>query len=261
MASGINGDNSAWLAAQEAEEAKETEKTQELEGSVFGNNNVFGAANFSLLFKETAQYYSDNDGVLMTDVRRVDGNGQTVAEFSENSSAYNKRLFVERNYTLDRDNNGITELDMSSGEISQLYSLMMQDSQYSELVQKFGKELNSQGIFDNVYNALRGAFGASNAESIADEIQDRSEMVPVLENFFSGNKDEALLSVGYDETNPKTQRLFRVGVRHQHSDQITSQILKNGTKKEILDYLKDPKNSEAIKKSVIELSEYIDKNY
>lgn len=75
------------------------------------------------------------------------------------------------------------------------------------------------------------------------------------------SNNEALLSVGYDETNPKTQRLFRVGVRHQNSDQMTSQILKGGTKKEILDYLKDPKNAEAIKKSVMELSEYVDKNY
>ncbi|MBR6162417.1 hypothetical protein IKQ26_00800 [bacterium] len=73
--------------------------------------------------------------------------------------------------------------------------------------------------------------------------------------------NEALLTVTYDETNPKTQRLFKVGVHHKNSDQITSEILKNGTKQEILDYLKNPENADIIKKSVIGLSEYVDKHY
>ena len=73
--------------------------------------------------------------------------------------------------------------------------------------------------------------------------------------------NQALISVGYDETDPKTQRLFRVGVRHQNSDKITSRILKNGTKKEILDYLKNPENLEEVKKNVLELSEFVDKNH
>ena len=73
--------------------------------------------------------------------------------------------------------------------------------------------------------------------------------------------NQALLSVGHDETDPKTQRLFRVGVRHKHSDKITSHILKSGTKQEILDYLKNPENIEAVKKSVLELSEFVDNNH
>lgn len=73
--------------------------------------------------------------------------------------------------------------------------------------------------------------------------------------------NEALISVAHDETDPKTQRLFRVGVRHQYSDKITSRILKNGTKQEILDYLKNPENLEEVKKNVLELSEFVDKNH
>jgi len=73
--------------------------------------------------------------------------------------------------------------------------------------------------------------------------------------------NEAVLSFIYDETNPKTQRLFTVGVHHQNSDKITSEILKNGTKQEIRDYLNNPENTDEIKKSVIRLSEYVDKYY
>ena len=156
------------------------------------NSTVHSVEKDTVLYSEIAQYYSDASNQLMVDVERMDNEGQTVAQFSETSSDYNKRIFVERNYALDRDNNGITELNIGSGEISQLYSLMLQDSQYEDLIKQFGEELNSQGIFDNIYNALRGVFGASNADKLTAEISGRSEMTPVLENFISGNREEAL---------------------------------------------------------------------
>ncbi len=73
-----------------------------------------------------------------------------------------------------------------------------------------------------------------------------------------GTQNEAVLSVSHDEVDPKNQRRFSVGVRKRNSDKVTSEFLAKGTKKEILDYVKDKSNYPAIKKAVLELSKHVD---
>ena len=76
-----------------------------------------------------------------------------------------------------------------------------------------------------------------------------------------GTENEAVLSVFHDEVDPKTQRRFSVGVRRRNTDKITSEFLAKGTKKEILDYVKNKENYPAIKKTVLELSKHVDENH
>ena len=76
-----------------------------------------------------------------------------------------------------------------------------------------------------------------------------------------GTENEAVLSVSHDEVDPKTQRRFSVGVRRKNSDKVTSEFLAKGTKKEILEYVKNKENYPVIKKTVLELSKHADENH
>ena len=73
--------------------------------------------------------------------------------------------------------------------------------------------------------------------------------------------NEAVLSIVHDELEPKDKRRFEVGVRHKYSDKITSQDIISGTKKEIIEYLKNSNNKDVLKKTVLELSKYVDDNH
>jgi len=75
------------------------------------------------------------------------------------------------------------------------------------------------------------------------------------------SQNEALLTIEHDSKEPKTQRLLSIGVHHQNSDRLISNFLLRGTKKEILTYLKDDKNSKIIIDYVNHLSDKVDESY
>lgn len=52
-----------------------------------------------------------------------------------------------------------------------------------------------------------------------------------------------MFKVEHDTKDPKTQRILSIGVYHKNSDRVISNILKVGTKKEILDYVKSKENA------------------
>ena len=64
-----------------------------------------------------------------------------------------------------------------------------------------------------------------------------------------------------DGKEPKTIRRIAVGVHHQNSDRIISKYLYKGTKKELLNYLRDENNQEIFLDIIKELSEKTDDYY
>lgn len=74
-------------------------------------------------------------------------------------------------------------------------------------------------------------------------------------------QNEALITIEHDSKEPKTQRILSVGVHHQNSDRLVSNFLLKGTKKEILDYLKDDKNNQDIINYINHLSGKVDESY
>lgn len=71
---------------------------------------------------------------------------------------------------------------------------------------------------------------------------------------------EGTLIVDFDTQDVK-KRILQVGVHHQNSDRLFSHMLINGTKKELLDYLKNDDNQKDIIDSVQALSKEADKYY
>ena len=73
-----------------------------------------------------------------------------------------------------------------------------------------------------------------------------------------GENKTARVAVEHDPLDPKNQRVLNIGVYENGSDKVYSMYTVSGTKKEILDYLKDEKSSEDIYKHIVELSERLE---
>ena len=146
----------------------------------------------SVLYTETVDYYTDESGQVYATIVRKDAYGEEIANITETADQYNKRILVERNYAKDVDNDGLPTLDLDSNEINQLYSLMIQDSRYAGIINQFGNELNSHGIFDKIHDFFLDLFGEVNSTKLANEIVGRTSMVPAIEDFVSGDEETAL---------------------------------------------------------------------
>ena len=64
--------------------------------------------------------------------------------------------------------------------------------------------------------------------------------------------------VDYDPDEPRNKRILSVGVHHKNSDRMVSNIVVNGTKKEILEYIKSQENTQELVDLVDELSKKTD---
>ena len=64
--------------------------------------------------------------------------------------------------------------------------------------------------------------------------------------------------VDYDPDEPRNKRILSVGVHHKNSDRMVSNIVANGTKKEILEYIKSQENTQELVDLVDELSKKTD---
>ncbi len=154
---------------------------------------VTNTADDSDMYTETVLYYIDANGQQRVSVVREDKDGNQTS-FDESVAQYQKRIVVERNYSPDTDGNNVSELNLSTEQINQMYSLMMKDSQYAEIIKTYGYELNSQGFFDHIHTFLVKVFDPKriNTDKLTQEIINTTSMVPVMENFITGNTDEAL---------------------------------------------------------------------
>lgn len=94
------------------------------------------------------------------------------------------------------------------------------------------------------------------------EVPENGQFRKVFVSFDIPNStNEAKLIIEQDETEPKTQRRLSVGVHHQNSDRLISNYLLKGTKKEIIDFLKDDNNNQEIIDAVNILSSKTDDYY
>lgn len=73
--------------------------------------------------------------------------------------------------------------------------------------------------------------------------------------------NEALLLLEMDGEEPRTQRRLSIGVHHKNADRLTSNYVLKGTKKEIIEYLKDFSNQQFIIDTVKDLSDKTDEYY
>lgn len=73
--------------------------------------------------------------------------------------------------------------------------------------------------------------------------------------------NEALLLIEMDGEEPRTQRRLSIGVHHRNADRLTSNYVLKGTKKEIIEYLKDFSNQQFIIDTVKDLSDKTDEYY
>ena len=72
------------------------------------------------------------------------------------------------------------------------------------------------------------------------------------------SENEAILEISHNPLDPKTKRNFSVNVHRKVSDMFVSQNLFTGTKKEMLEYLKNKDIQTNIASSVKELSASVD---
>ena len=73
--------------------------------------------------------------------------------------------------------------------------------------------------------------------------------------------NQGVLIVDFDANNPKDSRILSLGVHHKNSDRLISNILKTGTKQEILEYLNCNDNLAELIKTTNHLSDKTDEYY
>lgn len=94
------------------------------------------------------------------------------------------------------------------------------------------------------------------------EVPENGKFIRVFVAFdIPETQNEALMIVEPDAIDPKINRRFSIGVHRQNSDRLTSNYIFKGSKKEILDYLKNNDNQSELYKIVTDLSKSVDDYY
>ena len=75
------------------------------------------------------------------------------------------------------------------------------------------------------------------------------------------SNNNGLLYIIPHPKNNKTERIFLIGVHHKNSDRLFSNEILTGTKKEIINFIKDSKNQKEITDTVYKLSKQSDSFY
>ncbi len=100
------------------------------------------------------------------------------------------------------------------------------------------------------------------AERAEMEVPENGKFSSVSASFkIPDTQNKARIIISHDELEPKNLRRLSVGVHHINSDRLTSNYILKGTKKEILDYLKDQKSQDELIGIIGHLSESVDKYY
>lgn len=94
------------------------------------------------------------------------------------------------------------------------------------------------------------------------EVPENGKFIRVFVAFdIPETQNEALMIVEPDAIDPKINRRFSIGVHRQNSDRLTSNYIFKGSKKEILDYLKNNDNQSELFKIILDLSKSVDDYY
>ena len=100
----------------------------------------------------------------------------------------------------------------------------------------------------------------------ADKLVDNERMIPENGQYaplavyvdIKGEEKTARIAVEHDPINPKTQRVINLGVHKNGSDKMYSMYTVSGTKKEILNYLKNKKSKEEIYNHIVDLANRVE---
>lgn len=76
-----------------------------------------------------------------------------------------------------------------------------------------------------------------------------------------GTQNNGRVAVEFNPKEPNAGRVLNVGVSRNRSDKITSRYLKEGTKNEILNYLKNEESTDEVQSCIKELSKKVDEQY
>lgn len=94
------------------------------------------------------------------------------------------------------------------------------------------------------------------------EVPENGKFLKVYVDFpIPETMNEGILTIEHDEKDPKNLRRLSLGVHHQSKDRLFSNHLLTGTKKEIIDYLKDSSNQDKLIEFVSSLSDKNDEYY
>lgn len=100
------------------------------------------------------------------------------------------------------------------------------------------------------------------AGRVENEVPENGKFAPLSVSWnLPGSLNRAMLAVEADALNPKDSRRLSVGVTRAGSDKVRQGYILKGTKKEILEFVKDPKNQEEIIKTARQLSDSTDEYY
>lgn len=102
-----------------------------------------------------------------------------------------------------------------------------------------------------------------------DLLEEGERMIPengkfskvIIGYYVPETNNMGMLRVEHNPKDPKTQRILSIGVYHKNSDRVISNILKVGTKKEILDYVKSKESTQIFIDTTNALSDKTDEYY
>lgn len=107
-------------------------------------------------------------------------------------------------------------------------------------------------------------------DKVRQAVYERAEMEVPENGKFGGisvsfdvptTDNEAKVIICHDEIDPKNLRRVAIGVHRNGSDRLNSSYILKGTKKEILEYFKNPESQSKIVKVAGQLSDSVDKYY
>ncbi len=100
------------------------------------------------------------------------------------------------------------------------------------------------------------------AETAQREVPENGLFTKVYAAFeVPDSNNNGLLYIIPHPKNNKTERIFLIGVHHKNSDRLFSNEILTGTKKEIINFIKDSKNQKEITDTVYKLSKQSDSFY
>lgn len=100
------------------------------------------------------------------------------------------------------------------------------------------------------------------AERIENEVPENGKFTKLSVSWdIPKTLNKAILAVEADALEPKNSRRLAVGAYRKGSDNIRLGYISKGTKKEILEYIKNSDNKEKIIETAYQLSDSVDEHY
>ncbi len=130
----------------------------------------------------------------------------------------------------------------------------------------FGKSVEGRPVMhrtkDEKIEYATGKIFEILAQRAEREVPENGKFSQISSSFYiPESQNEAMLIAEFDPVEPRNLRRLSTGVRRQSGDRLTKSYIFKGTKKELIDFLREKNNQERFIKIMHQLSASVDRHY